>query len=87
MQVLLHVQCNHCGTWAVTDNGAVPDRAVRCTSAADDPPGSPDGCCSAEHASHEEYIAHVETTKDATARPVTITMLPGTVNVSPALEG
>jgi hypothetical protein len=71
----VHVQCNSCGAWAITENHALPDAAVRCTSPADDPPGSPEGCCSTLGHTHEEHVAHVAATRDATSRPVTITIM------------
>jgi len=77
--LVLHVQCNTCGAYGYTDQtgpGELDD-AVRCISGHDDPPGSVEGCCSAKGHTHEEHVAHVRETGDATGRPVTITIGPG----------
>lgn len=55
---MLHVQCNTCGKWALTENGDRPDDAVECK------------CCPEEH-------SHF----DKACRPVTITLMPGSVSV------
>jgi hypothetical protein len=77
--VAVHVQCNNCGSWEITDNHANPDAAVRCRTPAGDPPGSPDGSCCTVHASHEEHAEHAASTGDAGCRPVTITIMSGGV--------
>jgi hypothetical protein len=79
---MLHVQCGNCGAWGVTEDGSLPDAAARCTSAADDPPGSPAALCCTDHEDHEAHVAHVRATGDASCRPVTITLLPGTAVVN-----
>ena len=66
---MLQVQCNSCGAQGYTDGGDLPDAAVRC------------GCCS-DHGSHEEHAEHVAANGDASCRPVTITVLPGSVRVN-----
>jgi hypothetical protein len=74
---IIHVQCDHCGSWNITDNHADPDSAVRCVSEAENPPGSVAGsCCTAGH-THEDHAEHVRQTHDATCRTVTITIMPG----------
>lgn len=70
---MLHVQCQHCGAEGYAGKGTLPDAAVHCTSPAGDPPGSADGCCSVLGHTHEEHIAHILVTRDATSRPVTVT--------------
>lgn len=73
--IVFHVQCNGCGAYGWTDQHGPGDldHAVRCTSGHDDPPGSVHGSCSTLGHSHDEHVAHVRATRDATARPVTIT--------------
>lgn len=71
----VHVECNHCHAWALTDNHAFPDEAAVCTSAADDPPGSPAGSCCADHESLEAHLAEARQTGDSRCRPVTITIM------------
>ena len=66
---MLLVQCNACGAQGFTESGDCPDEAVRC------------GCCP-DHGSHGEHAEHVAATGDASCRPVTITLLPGSVRVS-----
>lgn len=66
---MLQVQCDACGAQGYTESGDVPDAAVQC------------GCCS-DHGSHDEHVAHVRDHGDASCRPVTITLLPGSARVS-----
>ena len=66
---MLLVQCNNCGAQGFTESSDVPDAAVQCS------------CCS-EHASHDDHVAHVRANGDASCRPVTITLLPGSARVS-----
>lgn len=63
---MFEVQCNSCGTQAFTENRADPDSALVC------PEGS--GCCTEEH--HHGQAANETGTP---CRPVTITMLPGSI--------
>jgi hypothetical protein len=79
----VHVQCNSCGAWAITDQDP-PDGAVRCVSAAGSPPGSVEGsCCSAGH-THQEHAQYArERHEDGSlCRPVTITIM-GTEHGTP----
>jgi hypothetical protein len=78
------VTCNHCSAQGWTENGADLDAAVRCDTPAGTPPGSTDGCCATNGMSHEEHIAYVRLTGDATARPVTITVPPGRTHLKAA---
>lgn len=71
----VHVQCRHCGAWGMTDNHNFPDGAVRCTSPAGDPPGSPDGSCCADHESMDHHLAEALRTGDSRCRPLTITVV------------
>lgn len=71
----VHVQCNNCGAWGLTDNHAFPDGAAVCVSPADDPPGSPQGSCCADHEHLEHHLQEAELTGDSTCRPVTITIM------------
>jgi hypothetical protein len=75
----VHVQCNNCGAWAMTDNHRDPDGAVRCTSAEGDPPGSVEGSCCTAGRTHEEHAEFVRSGDEygAQCRPVTITIMPG----------
>ena len=75
MPLILHVQCNTCGAYGYTDQTGPGDldNAARCASPAGDPPGSVDGCCSTLGHTHDEHVAHVRATGDASPRPVTIT--------------
>jgi hypothetical protein len=68
---MLHVQCNSCKEWAVTENMGDPDSAVICE------------CCTEDH----DHAQAVRDTRDAGCRPVTITVLPGSVDMHPALGG
>jgi hypothetical protein len=61
------VLCPSCGAEGETDDGQNLDAAVRCTSPAGTPPGSVDGCCSTAGHTHEEHVAHVLATGDASA--------------------
>lgn len=73
----VHVQCNNCGAWAITENHADPDSAVQCVSEAGDPPGSQAGtCCTAGH-THEEHADYARQRNDdgSLCRPVTITIM------------
>jgi hypothetical protein len=78
------IQCNNCNANGFTEQAQNPDAMVRCTTAAGDPPGSPDGSCCTVHESHEHHADHVAATGDATCRPVTITALPGSASLLPA---
>jgi hypothetical protein len=80
---MLLVTCNNCGAMGFTVSGAdfAADAAVRCVTPADDPPGSPEGSCCREHSSHEDHADYVRQTGESGCRPVTITVLPGTVSV------
>ena len=73
--MLFHVSCNTCGTegWTEQTGPGDLDDAVRCTSPAGSPPGSVQGCCSTLGHTHDEHVAHVRATGDASPRPVTIT--------------
>jgi hypothetical protein len=73
----VHVQCNNCGAWGITDNHVFPDGAVLCTSEEGDPEGSPAGSCCAEHESLEHHLEQSELTGDSRCRPVTITVMGG----------
>jgi hypothetical protein len=77
--VSLVVSCNHCHAVGVTDDYSFPDAAVTCASPADDPPGSVEGSCSTAGHTHEEHLAHVRATGDASNRPLTITVTGTTV--------
>jgi hypothetical protein len=71
---MIHVQCPSCGAEGEMQEGmTLPDEAVRCVSPEGSPPGSVEGSCSTMGHTHEEHIAHVLETMDATARPVIIT--------------
>jgi hypothetical protein len=71
----VHVQCNSCGAWGITDNHAFPDGAARCTSAEGEPEGSPEGSCCAEHEHLDHHLEQAELTGDSRCRPVTITIM------------
>lgn len=73
--IIFHVQCSACGAYGWTDQTGPGDldHAVRCASPAGNPPGSVDGCCSTLGHSHDEHVAHVRATGDASARPVMVT--------------
>jgi hypothetical protein len=58
------------------------DDAVRCTTAAGTPKGSPAGLCCTVHRSHEAHVEHVRKHGDSSCRPVTITVVPGHVRVN-----
>lgn len=84
-QLILHVACNTCGAHGYTDQTGPGDldNAARCQTPAGSPPGSVDGCCSTLGHTHEEHVAHVRETGDASGRPVTITVgLAGAVQVT-----
>lgn len=70
----LIVTCLNCGSTGTTEDHSRPDHAVQCDTEAGNPPGSVDGCCSAAGHSHDEHLAHVEATGDATNRPVRVTI-------------
>jgi hypothetical protein len=72
---MIHVQCNSCGAWGVTDNHAFPDHAAVCTSPADDPPGSPDGSCCPDHETLDHHLAEAQRTGVSHCRPVTLTIM------------
>jgi hypothetical protein len=74
--LMLHVACNTCGAYGFTDQTGPGDldHAVRCVSPHGNPPGSVEGCCSTRGHTHEEHVAHVRETGDASARSVTITI-------------
>jgi hypothetical protein len=88
MPLILHVQCANCGAYGYTDRTGPGDldHAVRCISGHDDPPGSVEGCCSTLGHTHDEHVAHVRETGDASARPVIVTVGPaGPVELSGTL--
>ncbi len=70
----LIVTCLNCGAVGTTGDYSRPDAAVQCQTEAGNPPGSVDGCCSTAGHSHEEHLAHVERTGDASNRPVRVTV-------------
>jgi hypothetical protein len=78
MPLVFHVQCGSCGAYGYTDRTGPGDldHVVQCTSGHDDPPGSVEGCCSTRGHTHDEHVAHVRATGDASARPVIITVGP-----------
>jgi hypothetical protein len=80
---MFHVQCTNCGGMGFTESSEPGDldNAARCTSPAGDPPGSAEGSCSALGHTHEEHVAHVQATGDASSRPVIITVVPGSTNL------
>jgi hypothetical protein len=71
----VHVQCNNCGAWGLTENHGFPDGAAQCRSAEDDPPGSPEGSCCPEHESLDHHLDEAARTGDSRCRPVTITVV------------
>jgi hypothetical protein len=79
------IQCNHpdCkgqGFTESTDPGDFED-ACRCTTKAGTPKGSVHGSCSTAGHTHEEHVAYVRETGDASHRPVTITAVPGSMTI------
>jgi len=85
MPLLFRVQCNACGAYGYTDQTGPGDldNAARCETPAGNPPGSAGGCCSTLGHTHDEHVAHVRETGDASGRPVTITVgLAGAVQVA-----
>jgi len=85
MPLLFHVQCDACGAYGYTDQTGPGDldSAARCETPAGNPQGSVDGCCSTLGHTHDEHVAHVRETGDASGRPVTITVgLAGAVQVA-----
>ena len=85
---MIHVQCQSCGAWELTDNHEHPDAAVRCTSPEDEPAGSVEGSCCTEGHTHEEHLEHTGSGNGADCRPITITIvgMPGG-GVTAALDG
>lgn len=82
--IVFHVSCDFCGAYGYTDQTGPGDldHVVRCTTGHDDPPGSVAGCCSTKGHTHDDHVAHVRATGDASGRPVTITLgLAGTVEL------
>ena len=79
MSLVFHVACDACGAYGYTDKTGPGDLddAVRCGTPAGTPEGSTDGCCSTRGHTHEEHVACVRETGDASGRPVTITVGPG----------
>jgi hypothetical protein len=71
------VTCDTCGATGFTEDGSALDAAVKCETAAGIPPGSIDGSCSVLGYTHDEHLAHLAATGDASSRPVTITVVPG----------
>jgi hypothetical protein len=63
------------------------DDAVRCTTPEGTPEGSVEGCCSTAGHTHEEHVEHVRRSGDASNRPVTITVVPGSGPVLHLTEG
>lgn len=84
---MLHVQCNGCGAMGFTESGEALDDVVRCVSPADEPEGSPEGLCCADHESHDDHVAHVQATGDASCRPLVITIMPGSTQLQAAIPG
>jgi hypothetical protein len=78
------VVCDSCGAQGFTESAGPGefDDAVRCGTPAGTPEGSVDGCCSTRGHTHEEHVSHVRTTGDASARPVTITVVPGSASLT-----
>ncbi len=70
---MLQVQCKSCGTQVFTENNADPDSALVCAE------GS--GCCAVDH--HHGQAANETGTP---CRPVTITVLPGSVTMHRAAQ-
>jgi hypothetical protein len=79
------VECNNpkCGGRGFTEACAPGDLddAARCTTPADEPPGSVEGSCSTVGHTHEEHVAHVRATGDSRNRPVTIVVVPGSTTL------
>jgi hypothetical protein len=71
----VHVQCNSCGAWGITDDHGFPDAAAVCSSAEDNPPGSPEGSCCADHESLQHHLEEARRTGVSHCRPVTITIM------------
>lgn len=75
------VQCDHpaCAGQGFTESSGPGDfdESVRCTTPEGTPKGSVEGSCSTAGHTHEEHVAHVRATGDASNRPVTITVVPG----------
>jgi len=69
--IVLQVQCDGCGTQAFTENNADPDAALSCVEDSD--------CCKEDH--HHGQNAEATGTP---CRPVTITVLPGSIHMKPA---
>jgi hypothetical protein len=72
----VHVQCQSCGSWAITDEDP-PDGAVHCTSPEGTPEGSLEGSCCTKGHTHEEHAAYARERHDdgSACRPVTITIM------------
>ena len=68
---MLQVQCQGCGTQAFTEDHSDPDKALACLPDAD--------CCKEDH--HHGQAASVT---GQPCRPVTITVLPGSVRMQRA---
>jgi hypothetical protein len=60
------------------------DDAVRCTTAAGVPAGTPAGLCCTTHRTHEAHVEHVRKTGNSSCRPVTITIIPGSTRLKVA---
>jgi hypothetical protein len=71
----VHVQCNNCGAWGITEDHEFPDGVVQCTSPKDDPKGSPAGSCCTDHESLEHHLAEARRAGDSRCRPVTVTIM------------
>jgi hypothetical protein len=71
----VHVQCDNCGAWGITDNHAYPDHIVQCVSEEGDPPGSVAGTCCTAGRTHDEHNEWAELNQDSACRPVTITIM------------
>jgi hypothetical protein len=80
MAATVHVQCDNCGAWTITEE-QIPDVAIRCTTGHGEPEGSVEGSCCTDGHTHEEHIAHVTSghQSGSTCRPVTITIMGGVV--------
>jgi hypothetical protein len=78
MPLIFHVVCDTCGAYGYTDKTGPGDLddAVRCGTPAGTPEGSTDGCCARDGMTHEQHVARVRETGDASARSVTITVGP-----------
>jgi len=82
----VHVQCNGCGAWGITEDHEFPDAGAVCTSPENDPAGSPQGSCCADHESLEHHLDEARSTGVSHCRPVTITIMGFPADPSPGLQ-